>query len=120
MKIIRNKFIPFKGFKAINLFGVLFVRGNAYIGEKTIRHESIHTKQMREMLYVPFYLWYGIEWVIRYFAWNFERTPYDPHDPNDPNDKPYDRMSFEKEAYANDHDTEYLKNRKPYAWFKYM
>ena len=97
MKIIRNKFIPFKGFKAINLFGVLFVRGNAYIGEKTIRHESIHTKQMREMLYVPFYVWYGIEWVIRYFAW-----------------------SFEKEAYGNEHDTEYLKNRKPYAWFKYL
>lgn len=114
MKIIRNKFIPFKGFKAINLFGVLFVRGNAYIGEKTIRHESIHTKQMKEMLYVPFYLWYGIEWVIRYFAWSFEKKPCDP------NDKPYDRMSFEKEAYANDHDTEYLKNRKPYAWFKYM
>lgn len=114
MKIIRNKFIPFKGFKAINLFGVLFVRGNAYISEKTIRHESIHTKQMREMLYVPFYLWYGIEWVIRYFAWSFEKKPCDP------NDKPYDRMGFEKEAYSNDHDIEYLKNRKPYAWFKYL
>ncbi len=24
MKIIRNKYIPFKGFRAINLFGILF------------------------------------------------------------------------------------------------
>ena len=66
MKIIRNNFIPVKGFKAINLFGILFVRGNAVISEKTLRHEHIHTMQMREMLYVPFYLWYGIEYVIRF------------------------------------------------------
>ena len=26
MKLIYNKFIPFKGFRAINLFGVCFVR----------------------------------------------------------------------------------------------
>ena len=26
MKIVYNKLIPFKGFKCINLFGVLFVR----------------------------------------------------------------------------------------------
>ena len=28
MKIIHNKFIPFKGYKAINLFGIVFVRDN--------------------------------------------------------------------------------------------
>ena len=31
MKLIYNNIIPFKGFKAINLFGLCFVRkGNAY------------------------------------------------------------------------------------------
>lgn len=35
MRIIRNKIIPFPGYKAINLFGALFVRGNAKIDEKT-------------------------------------------------------------------------------------
>ena len=92
MKIIRNNFIPVKGFKAINLFGILFVRGNAVISEKTLRHEHIHTMQMREMLYVPFYLWYGVDYVIRFFGWSFENKPFDP------NDKHYERMSFEKEA----------------------
>ena len=114
MKIIRNNFIPVKGFKAINLFGVLFVRGNAVISEKTLRHEHIHTMQMREMLYVPFYLWYGIEYVIRFFGWIFEKKPCNP------NDKPYDRMSFEKEAYGNEHDVYYPKTRKRYSWFKYI
>ena len=99
MKIIRNNFIPVKGFKAINLFGVLFVRGNAVINEKTLRHEYIHTMQMCEMLYVPFYLWYGIEYVIRFIGWSFEKK-----NPYYPNDKPYDRMSFEREAYGNEHD----------------
>lgn len=92
MEIIRNNFIPVKGFKVINLFGILFVRGNAVISEKTLRHEHIHTMQMREMLYVPFYMWYGIEYVIRFFAW-----------------------SFEIEAYANEHDIDYPKTRKHFS-----
>ena len=85
MKIIRNNFIPVKGFKAINLFGVLFVRGNAVISEKTLRHEYIHTMQMCEMLYVPFYLWYGIEYVIKFIGWRFEKK-----NPFYPDYKPYD------------------------------
>ena len=115
MKIIRNNFIPVKGFKAINLFGVLFVRGNSIISDKTLRHEHIHTMQMREMLYVPFYLWYGIEYVIRFFGWSFEKK-----NPCYPNDKPYDRMSFEREAYANEHDVNYPKTRKHFSWLKYI
>ena len=34
MIIIRNKIIPFKGFKAINIFGILFVR-DAEIDKET-------------------------------------------------------------------------------------
>jgi len=33
MKIIENKIIPFPGYKAINLFGILFVREGAKISE---------------------------------------------------------------------------------------
>lgn len=40
MIIIRNNIIPFKGFSAINLFGILFVRKDAVISEKTINHEK--------------------------------------------------------------------------------
>lgn len=36
MKIIRNNTIPVKGFKAINIFGVLFVRGNAVNQRKDV------------------------------------------------------------------------------------
>lgn len=54
MKIIYNSIIPFKGFAAINLFGILFVRKGIKISEEMINHEAIHTSQMKEMLYVFF------------------------------------------------------------------
>ena len=113
MKIIRNKYIPFKGFRAINLFGILFVRGNAEISEQVIRHETIHTKQMQEMLYIFFYLWYCIEYVYRVFwyAWKVNKTKAK---------SAYHALSFEREAYANEHNTEYLKSRKFWNWTKYF
>ena len=104
MKIIRNKYIPFKGFKAINLFGILFVRGNARINEKTIRHEAIHTTQMKEMLYVFFYTWYIVEWMVRLFM----------------KGNAYRNISFEREAYSNEDDIIYLEDRKRFAWIKYI
>ena len=104
MKVIRNKIIPFPGYKAINLFGVLFVRGDAKVDEKTIRHESIHTAQMQEMLYIFFYLWYVVEWVVRLFM----------------KGNAYRSISFEREAYENEKDVDYLDLRYPYAWFDHI
>ena len=104
MKIIRNKYIPFQGYKAINLVGVLFVRGNARINERTIRHEAIHAAQMKEMLYIFFYLWYVIEWLVRLFM----------------KGNAYRNISFEREAYSNEDDVIYLEDRKRFAWIKYL
>ena len=42
MKIKKNKIIPFPGYKAINLFGVIFCRAD--LSEVDKNHESIHTK----------------------------------------------------------------------------
>lgn len=113
MKIIRNNFIPFPGFKAINLFGILFVRGNAAISQEVINHESIHTAQMKEMLYIPFYLWYCIEYVYRMF-WYAKKS-------NKPKAKdPYHALSFEREAYQNENTPDYLEHRSFWAWTKYF
>lgn len=102
MKIIRNKIIPFKGFKAINVCGILFVREDAYIDEKTMNHESIHTAQMKELLFVFFYVLYIVEWIIRLLIQG----------------NAYRNISFEKEAYRYQDNKEYLKGRKRYAWIK--
>lgn len=107
MKIIRNKYIPFQGFRAINLFGVLFVRGNARIDDITLNHEKIHTAQMKEMLYVFFYLWYVIEWFIRLFAFKGAKFAYR-------------NISFEREAYQREGDLTYLSRRKMFAFVGYI
>lgn len=107
MKIIYNNIIPFKGFLAINLFGFLFVRKGKKLTDIDINHEEIHSEQMKELLYVPFYLIYGLEWIVRLFQKGFNAH------------KAYRAISFEQEAYDNEYNPNYLKERKPYAWFKY-
>lgn len=108
MRVIRNDVIPFKGFKAVNLFGVLFARRNAVLSESDIRHEMIHTAQMRELLYAGFYLWYGMEWLIRWFGCGFKAK------------KAYRDVCFEREAYGNERTDGYLIGRKRYESFKYL
>lgn len=106
MKIIRNKLIPFPGYKAINLFGFLFVRTGAAISPQDLNHESIHTAQMREMLYIFFYLFYLIEWIFRLVQYRF-----DTH-------LAYRAISFEQEAYRNQDNLQYLNTRRNYAQFR--
>lgn len=86
MRMIFNDIIPFKGFSVINLFGVLFVRKRVVLNDVLINHEKIHTKQMQELGYVFFYLFYLVEWIIKLFR-------YGKHS--------YYNISFEREAYQN-------------------
>jgi len=105
MKVIVNKYIPFKGFAAINLFGVLFVRPEARVTERMLRHEVIHTAQMKELLYIPFYLLYFLEWLIKLCL---------------SGSKAYRSISFEREAYVNETNPSYLQQRTAYAFLKLL
>lgn len=102
MKIIRNRFIPFKGFTAINLFGVLFARPEANISETVINHEKIHTAQMKELGYVFFYILYLLEWL------------YQLSKPGNA----YRNISFEREAYTYQGYNYYLTVRKRFAQWR--
>jgi len=104
MKIIRTNVLPFKGFSAINLLGILFVHQGVYLSDELINHERIHTAQQREMLFVFFYLAYVIEWVVRL-----------PMRGN-----AYRNISFEREAYSNQRNLNYLNERRLYAWRRYL
>ena len=104
MKIIRTSILPFHGFSAINLLGVLFVHHGVYLSNEMVNHERIHTAQQREMLFVLFYLAYLLEWLVRL-----------PMRGN-----AYRNISFEREAYAKQRDLDYLKSRPMYAWLHYM
>ena len=106
MKIIYNDIIPFKGFLAINLFGLLFVRKGGKLTDSTINHEEIHSAQMKELGYIFFYIIYFLEWIIRLFQ-------------KGPTHAAYRAISFEQEAYDNEKDPNYLKNRTPFSWLQF-
>ena len=108
MKIIKNSIIPFKGFLAMNICGLLFVRKELFhkLTSIDINHEAIHTAQMKELLYLGFYIIYLFEWLFKVlFKYPFSH-------------KAYRDISFEKEAYRYEEDLGYLKRRKHYGQWR--
>lgn len=107
MKIIRCSWFPPKGYKAIMLVWWLIVKPNAAITSRLINHEEIHECQQKEMLILPFFLWYGFEFIFRLLQyWNWHTA--------------YRNISFEREAYANESKISYLANRKRFEWIHYL
>lgn len=72
-------------------------------GKEIINHESIHFQQAIELGVLPFYLIYFLEWLLKLPFYG---------------SRAYENISFEREAYGNDENLEYLKNRIRYNWFE--
>jgi hypothetical protein len=89
---------------AITLFP--FIISKEEMPEDTLRHESIHIAQQKELLVIFFYLLYG---------WDYLRGFIKHKD----KELAYRRIRFEQEAYAQEANKSYLENRKPYSWRKY-
>ncbi|SRR6266403_482067 len=90
------------------IFPFILVKDESYLSDKKlINHEKIHLRQEIELLIIPFYIIYGINWVINYFRYGSWI-------------KAYSEIIFEREAYINDADLEYLENRKPFSFIKYF
>jgi len=95
-----------RGYVGFSFFIFIFVAREAYDHDMIIRHETIHFKQQVEMLFIGMWIMYAFEMVRNYIKYkNF--------------DKAYRNNVFEREAYANDEDEDYLKNRKFWAWNRY-
>lgn len=99
MYLIVSKYLIPRGFRGLTLFPFVFVK---YKVDKDntvfINHEKIHIRQQIEFLIVPFYLWYILEFFIRWIQFKDK-------------DLAYRNISFEKEAYTNERNLAYLKQR---------
>lgn len=105
--IIYNKVLPFPGYRAINLFGIIFARGDESLSKRTITHETIHTKQMLETLFLGFYIQYLLEFLIKLIiCFNWDRA--------------YRSISFEQEAYNFDDYAGWPSIRGSYSWCVYV
>lgn len=65
---------------------------------------------------VIFYLWYGIEYVIRAMIYSVTNDDC----PRGERKSAYRMVSFEQEAYDNETDNNYLENGRYFAWMKYV
>ena len=92
----------------ITLFPFILLREKKYRQNKTlINHEKIHMRQQMELLIIPFYILYLSEYYLKYLRY---RNPQ----------LAYRNISFEREAYANEQDLNYLKKRKFWGFISYI
>lgn len=62
-KVVFNNVFPFKGFIVMCLWPFIFVRNDDAKRYNVVanNHEQIHARQQKEMLILPFLIWYGFE-----------------------------------------------------------
>lgn len=97
-----------KNFRGLAIYPFIFLRQKELKDNPTImNHEKIHLRQQIEMLWIFFFLWYGIEFFVRWIQFKNSNLAYL-------------NISFEREAYNNEIDYSYLKNRKFWSFTKYL
>ncbi len=106
--VIIVKQIKHLGISGITLFPFIILRDMALKQDKRImNHERIHIRQQLELLVLPFYLLYLIEFGVGFIKYKNRMEAYM-------------NISFEKEAYKNDVNLNYLNDRKWWAWVKQL
>ena len=125
VKVIYNKFIPFKWSYAITIIKWIFVReGYKYLDglsiyNKMINHESVHEQQILDFTpeifpswlrytigSICFYLLYGLEWLFKLIPCLIKKK------------NAYRSLCAEQEAYNNEMDFKYIENRSKLSWLK--
>ena len=125
MKVIYNKFIPFKKFYAITIIKWIFVReeykrfDGSSVYNKMINHESIHEQQILDFTpetfpswlrytigSICFYLLYGLEWLFKFIPCLITKK------------NAYRSLCAEQEAYENEKNFDYINKRKKLVWLK--
>ena len=105
--ILITKYLVPKGYNGLTIFPFVFLKHKRFSQDAIIlNHEKIHLRQQLELLILPFYIIYILEFLVRllrYQNWH----------------KAYKNISFESEAYCNELNMNYLKQRRFWRFLKY-
>lgn len=97
-----------KNYVGLSLWPFIILKNNSLKEDVfLINHEKIHLRQQLELLILPFYIFYTLEWVVKsiyYFDWY----------------KGYQNVSFEREAYSNEKNLDYVSQRGFFSFIKYL
>jgi hypothetical protein len=101
------KYFTPKNIAGMTIFPFVILESKTLKEDKTfVNHEMIHIYQQMELLFIFFILIYYTEFFVlflKYRNWN----------------KAYRNISFEREAYENESNYNYLKTRKLFSFVKY-
>lgn len=106
--IFISKYLIPKGYTAIAIFPFVFLKSKQLKNNTVlINHEKIHLKQQLELLVIPFYIFYVVEFLFRLIQYkNWQKA--------------YRNISFEREAYTNEASLDYLSRRSIWGFLKYL
>lgn len=108
MIVLVSKYFLRKNFNGITLWPLVICNDEKLKQDaRFLNHEKIHLRQQLEMLVLPFYLWYFTEYIFRSVQYKNKHLAYR-------------NISFEREAYANENDLEYLNRRPFWGFWKYL
>jgi len=100
--------VPFLRVNGMAVFPFILIKHKDLKNDaQLIRHETIHLMQELELLIVPFYMLYLINYLVNL-------VKHRDHE------KAYLDIIFEHEAYAHEADIDYLKQRKFWGWLKFV
>lgn len=102
--ILVTRFIPYSAM-AVYPF-ILIKRKEMQHNALLIHHEKIHHRQQLELLIVPFYIIYFINYLYHFIKLHNHYLAYRQN-------------IFEREAFAMEHDFDYLKKRRMFAFLKF-
>ncbi|WP_422105859.1 hypothetical protein [Winogradskyella sp.] len=106
--ILILKYLVPKGYLGMTVFPFMFLKHKRLKWNKVlVNHEKIHLRQQIELLIVPFFIIYGFEFLVRWFQYKEWGLAYR-------------NMSFEREAYENEKDLDYLDSRSFWEFINYF
>jgi len=106
MFLIVSKYLIPKGYRGLTLFPFVFIKFKADQKDKVMmNHEKIHIRQQLELLVFPFYVLYLGHFFINLIKYKNK-------------DLAYRNIIFEKEAYKNETNLNYLKTRKLWGFMQ--
>jgi hypothetical protein len=108
MILIVSKYLIPKGFRGMTMFPFVMVRDrNAQDYLVLMNHERIHLRQQLELLVLPFFVLYGLDYLVKLIRYRDRNLAYR-------------NVVFEREAYENENDLAYLKSRSFWRFLKYV
>lgn len=106
--IIVSKYLVPNGYTGFAFFPFVFVKHKQLRKDRClVNHEKIHLRQQLELLVLPFYVFYMVEFLVRLYQYKVWHLAYR-------------NISFECEAYKNESNLDYLNHRPFLGFLKYI